>query len=307
VQTTGREQTHEWPCPYCRSGNALDADVCSSCGAQLRDPDDDLFGPLDTTIAGGPAAATSSHAAPPAVAPPVAAPPPPAPFAPEPERQPEPEPRVQSEVEPEVQPEPEPEPRVQSEVEPEVQPEPEPRVQSEVEPEPETEPEPEPDHEQHPPDRDPGHASEPCVDGADQLPASRQVVDARVVEEGPARGLVLATRLAPELRRAVALPLSVVGTLMVDDERVRAVVAGTALSQAAVLVLTDRRVMVVNGRVDGPVIDVFDLRSRPQVRCRHDGEVAAVTVFDGAHLVTVDGIADIEGAVELARAIHALR
>ncbi|MCP4437216.1 MAG: hypothetical protein GY812_17180 [Actinomycetia bacterium] len=42
------EDAWAWPCPYCRTSNALEASVCVGCGAQLRDPqEDDLF----TTVA----------------------------------------------------------------------------------------------------------------------------------------------------------------------------------------------------------------------------------------------------------------
>lgn len=249
MQPTGIERGQDWwPCPYCRAVNSLRAVTCAVCGAQLRDPDDDLFRPVDDDAPGepAPARAETEPAAPAAAA---AAP---------------------------------------SE-----------NGSGSVYAPSEDRPPPAPDVDRPLWDR---RTAEPV--GREDSP---KVIDATVVQEVTAGSVVLASKLAPEIRRSVAVPLAVVGSLMSPEEDVIGLVAGTALGRAAVVVLSRRRVIIANGRPDGPVIDLFELTPTLQVRCRHDGDVAALTIFDGNHMVTVDSIADVSAAIDLARSIHAAR
>lgn len=264
MQPTGVQRGQDWwPCPYCRAVNSLRAVTCAVCGAQLRDPDDDLFSPLHAEGA----APSAAPAAPAPEPPPAVAPGAPAPSAPSP---------AAAGTGPPVD-----------------------GVNGSVGPPAADAPPPAPDVDRPLWDR---RTAEPV--GREEPP---RVIDATVVQEVTAGSVVLAAKLAPEVRRSVAIPLSVVGSLMSPDEDVVGLVAGTALGRAAVVVLSRRRIIIANGRPDGPVIDLFELTPSLQVRCRHDGDVAALTIFDGSHMVTVDSIADVSTAVELARSIHAAR
>lgn len=261
MQPTGIERGQDWwPCPYCRAVNSLRAVTCAVCGAQLRDPDDDLFRPLESQ-----AAPSHTGGAAPAADPPAAA---------------------GAEPEPSGAPEGSPAPSADG-------------GNGSTRPTAAGEPPPAPEVDRPLWDR---RTAEPV--GRDDPP---RVIDATVVQEVTAGSVVLASQLAPEVRRSVAVPLSVVGSLMSPDEDVVGLVAGTALGRAAVVVLSKRRIIIANGRPDGPVIDLFELTPSLQVRCRHDGDVAALTIFDGNHMVTVDSIADVPTAVELARSIHGAR
>jgi len=111
-------------------------------------------------------------------------------------------------------------------------------------------------------------------------------------------------RLRPEDQERAALPISVCGALLQHDEAVLAAVTGQMLGHAAVVVLTNRRVLVVNGRRWQPIVDVFDVGPDLMVRGRHDRDVAALTFSDETRLSTVDGITEVGLAVELAERIR---
>ena len=110
-------------------------------------------------------------------------------------------------------------------------------------------------------------------------------------------------RLRPEDQERAAIPIAVCGALLQHDEVVLAAVTGQMLGHAAVVVLTTRRVMVVNGRRWQPIVDVFEVGPSLTVRGRHDRDVAALTFSDETRLSTVDGIAEVGLAVELAERI----
>lgn len=109
-------------------------------------------------------------------------------------------------------------------------------------------------------------------------------------------------RLDPDEIERARVPLTVCGALLERPERVRCVVTGQMLGCAAAVVLTDRRVLVVNERRWRPIVDIYDLGPDLNVRGRHDGHVAALSFSDDARLSMVDGIGEVELAVALAKA-----
>jgi hypothetical protein len=120
-----------------------------------------------------------------------------------------------------------------------------------------------------------------------------------------AHGLAAAVgRLRPEAAEAAAVPISVCGALLRRDEVVLAAVTGQMLGHPAVVVLTNVRVLVVNGRRWQPIVDIFDLTPDLLVRGRHDRDIASLTFSVGSQLSTVDAITEVAGAVELAERIR---
>jgi hypothetical protein len=111
-------------------------------------------------------------------------------------------------------------------------------------------------------------------------------------------------RLRAEDQERAATPIAVCGALLQHDEVVLAAVTGQMLGHPAVVVLSTRRVLVVNGRRWQPIVDVFDVGPSLTVRGRHDRDVAALTFSDETRLSTVDGISEVGLAVELAERIR---
>ncbi len=109
-------------------------------------------------------------------------------------------------------------------------------------------------------------------------------------------------RLRSEEIERARVSLTVCGALLERSERVRCVVTGQMLGCPAAVVLTDRRVLVVNERRWRPIVDIYALGPELSVRGRHDGHVAALSFSDDARLSMVDGIGEVELAVALAKA-----
>ena len=107
-------------------------------------------------------------------------------------------------------------------------------------------------------------------------------------------------RLRREDQERAASPISVCGALLQHDEVVMGAVVGQMLGHVATVVVTTRRVLVVNGRRWQPIVDTFDITPDLIVRGRHDRDVAALTFADSERLSTVDGIADVGLAIEIA-------
>lgn len=121
-----------------------------------------------------------------------------------------------------------------------------------------------------------------------------------------AHGLAAAVALLrPDAAEAAAVPISVCGALLVRDEVVLGAVTGQMLGHPAVVVLTNQRVIIVNGRRWQPIVDVFGLTPDLVVRGRHDRDVASLTFAQGELLSTIDGISEVALAVELAERIRA--
>lgn len=96
------------------------------------------------------------------------------------------------------------------------------------------------------------------------------------------------------------VPFSIAGALLGSNERVLGAVAGTSLGMPTVVVVTETRALVVSDRRYVPDVEIFELGNGLTVHGRHANEQASLTFGDGDRLVTVDQIADVGLAVELA-------
>jgi len=131
--------------------------------------------------------------------------------------------------------------------------------------------------------------------------------DARNTAPVPdAHGLAAAVALLrPEAAEAAEVPISVCGALLARDEVVLGAVTGQMLGHPAVVVLTNQRVIIVNARRWQPIVDIFGLTPDLVVRGRHDRDIASLTFAQGEQLSTIDAIAEVALAVELAERIRA--
>lgn len=143
----------------------------------------------------------------------------------------------------------------------------------------------------------------PAVPFAAVAPAAPVVEVAAPVEDPQGLSAAVA-RLRPEDADVATLPICAAGVLLDPDEHVRVAVTGQMLGHPAVVVLTDRRVLVVNGRRWQPIVDTFGLGASLVVRGRHDRHVALLTFSEGSRLSTVDAITDVGLAVELTECIR---
>lgn len=115
---------------------------------------------------------------------------------------------------------------------------------------------------------------------------------------------VAVSRLRPEDQERARVPLSVCGALLVPGEQVLGAVTGQMLGRPAAVVVTRTRVLIVNDRRWQPIVDIFPIDERLQVRGRHDRHVAALSFADDERLSMVDGITDVEIAIDLAEAVR---
>ncbi len=111
-------------------------------------------------------------------------------------------------------------------------------------------------------------------------------------------------RLHPHDRERAHVPLSVCGALLHEDEHVKGVVTGQMLGRPAAVVVTEDRVLVVNDRRWQPVVDIFPIDGDLVVRGRHDRQIAALSFADATRVSMVDGIGEVEIAIELAEHIR---
>ena len=111
-------------------------------------------------------------------------------------------------------------------------------------------------------------------------------------------------RLHPQDRERAHVPLSVCGALLHEHEHVHGVVTGQMLGRPAAVVVTDERVLVVNDRRWQPVVDIFPIDGDLVVRGRHDRHVAALSFADHSRVSMVDGIGEVDIAIELAEHIR---
>ena len=337
------DDTWAWPCPYCRASNALDAGTCRSCGAQLRDPDeDDLF----TTVATD-NAQVIDHDAPRVKeslwstdapnlddvidAEPVEHPPPPA----EPAAAPEqggplgavPGPAAGGGPFSASRPSPRDEPAAPpAEVfraggslpasGPETAFGRNPFGATEA-PAPSAPPgspaspmgaapfaapfaAPAPAFAEQPTAyASPQPAPQPSAPPPQPQPRSRPTPDPH--------GLSVAVEsLAGGVQEECVVPIAVCGALLHDQEVVLGILAGHLLGHAAVVVLTNTRVIVANARRWEPLVDVFHPGPDLVVHTRHDRDVASLTFVQGDRLTGVDDISEVAAALEMAERIRAL-
>lgn len=96
----------------------------------------------------------------------------------------------------------------------------------------------------------------------------------------------------------------VAGAVLEDGETVEAVVGGKLDGNGAVLVLTDRNLLLVDDRPWKPVTERLALDSDLQVQGWQDERTASLTLLvSGRHLV-VDRIPDRPLAIEMAQRIR---
>jgi len=113
------------------------------------------------------------------------------------------------------------------------------------------------------------------------------------------------SRLSAGARRAALAPLAVVAALMEPGEVAEAVVQGEHQTRPAVVVLTDRRLVVANDRRWAPDIRTFGLDARLVVHgWQDDRRATLVFVVDGEGVV-VDAISDRPLARDLAQRVRA--
>lgn len=113
-------------------------------------------------------------------------------------------------------------------------------------------------------------------------------------------------RLATHERERATVSLLIVGAILDEGERVLGLVVGQMLGRPAVIVLSDTRVVIVNDRQWQPVVDVYALDSKLEIRGRYDRNVAAIGVSDGDALSMVDGVFDVQSAVDLVTRIRSI-
>jgi hypothetical protein len=115
---------------------------------------------------------------------------------------------------------------------------------------------------------------------------------------------VAAMRMGNGARRNAKIPLLVAGAVLESGEAVEAVVAGRFEGNAAVLVLTDRGVLLVDERPWKPITERFTVDASTQVQGWQDDRSATVTLYIGGRQVVIDHIADRPLAVEMAQRIR---
>lgn len=115
---------------------------------------------------------------------------------------------------------------------------------------------------------------------------------------------VAVARLHPDDRERSRVALTVCGALLVAGEQVLGAVTGQMLGRPAAVVVTDSRVLVANDRRWQPVVDEYPIDHRLEVRGRHDHQMAALSFSVDERLTMVDGIAEVELAVELAEVVR---
>jgi hypothetical protein len=113
------------------------------------------------------------------------------------------------------------------------------------------------------------------------------------------------SRLAPSSQQNGAASFMVAAALLGPDERVLVAVQGWSHGMPAVAVLTTMRAVVVCERQWKPVVESFPLRPSLAVFGRHLDGRASMTFQDTDRALTLDQIADVALAVELAEATRA--
>jgi hypothetical protein len=92
---------------------------------------------------------------------------------------------------------------------------------------------------------------------------------------------------------------------MVQGERVEAVTQGRLDGVAAVLTLTDRRLLAVNQRDWAPVVTWFNIDAQLDVQAWEDQSGATIVLSASGRQITVEGITDKQPAYELVARLRA--
>ena len=149
-------------------------------------------------------------------------------------------------------------------------------------------------------------SAEPADEDVSAPPSSAHGRDARAEgTSGDPHGLdVVVGRLSRADQERAQVPLSVCGALLLPGEQVLAAVVGQMLGRTAAVVATRRRVLIVNDRRWQPIVDIYPIDERLVVRGRHDRQVAALSFADDDRLSMVDGITEVDLAIDLADAVR---
>jgi hypothetical protein len=105
-------------------------------------------------------------------------------------------------------------------------------------------------------------------------------------------------------RKATKVAIAVAGALLEDGELVEAVVAGKIEGHGAVLVLTDRGLVVADERQWKPFTQRIAVDPSLSVQGWQDDRSASLTLVVGAHQLVIDQIVDRPLAVEMAQRIR---
>jgi hypothetical protein len=113
------------------------------------------------------------------------------------------------------------------------------------------------------------------------------------------------SRLSAGARRSALAPLGVVATVLEPGEVAEAVVQGDFQHRPAVVVLTDRRVVVANDRRWSPDVRTFDVGDGLVVHGWQDDRRATLVFVVGGVGVVIDAISDRPLARDLAQRVRA--
>lgn len=112
-----------------------------------------------------------------------------------------------------------------------------------------------------------------------------------------------AGRLGNRARKDARAALAIAGVVLEDGEAVEALVAGKHEGNAALLVLTDRGLLLIDDRQWKPHVERIEITQGLQVQGTQD-RTATLALFDAGRQWTVDQIADGPLAVEMAQRLR---
>jgi putative ABC transport system permease protein len=113
------------------------------------------------------------------------------------------------------------------------------------------------------------------------------------------------SKLSPNAQHLGNVAFCVVGGIIANDEVVLTAIQGWSLGMPTVAVLTNARVLIVSERRWKPVVEVFPLRPGLTIFGRHVDHQASVTFQEADRVITLDQVADVAIAVELATTARA--
>jgi hypothetical protein len=117
---------------------------------------------------------------------------------------------------------------------------------------------------------------------------------------------VAVARLSAGARRAAAIPLGIAATMLAQGEVVEALVQGEYQHHPAVVVLTSKRILIVNERQWSPDIRVVPISGGVVVQGWQDDRRATLLVGNEGVGLVVSGIVDRPLARELAGRLREL-
>jgi hypothetical protein len=113
------------------------------------------------------------------------------------------------------------------------------------------------------------------------------------------------SRLSSNAQRAGRVAAAVATALLADDEMVELIVQGRYQSQAGLIVLTDRRVLIVNDHEWRPDVRVVPIEPELVVQGWQDDRTASLVFVTQGQSVTVSVIVDRPLAQEMAQKVRA--